>query len=262
MKINRSVGLMCLVIILSWGMWGCAGPSIYTVNMGYRADYTATPSYLKPDAKALQSIITVAEFSDVRKVDDPLVIGRVIEKDGMKVLILPKNARPTQAAAQGVREYLRKAGYNISGITNPWNLQESSIPQSANSKLLIGGAIEEMDVNCRRAFPTNAYTTKIRLTLYLADITTRKIQYRATVEATTSLEHALFSEERLGGSGQYCPGGCHRESFRKERTDTKNQRNGRAVTCLRLLRGRLRRYPFGKICFASEHQGGGLYEDS
>jgi len=50
----------------------------------------------------------VAEFTDARKTDDPLVIGHVIEKNGTKVLVLPKYIRPTDAVARGVRAYLRK----------------------------------------------------------------------------------------------------------------------------------------------------------
>jgi len=215
MKKIRSVGLMGLVLILSIGFWGCAAPSLYTINMGYDAESAITPSYLKPDAKALQSILAVAEFTDTRKIDDPLVIGRVQEKDGMKVLVLPKHTRPTRAAAEGVRNYLRKAGYNVSGVVNRWDLRESTIPQMANSKVLFGGAIEELEINCRRAFPTNAYTTKIRLTLYLADMNAKKILYRTTVEATTSLEHFSFSEDRLGNQTDLALGDAIEKVFEK-----------------------------------------------
>lgn len=215
MKKMRSIVLMWLVLILALGFWGCAAPSIYTINMGYDAESAIAPSYLKPDQKALQSIIAVAEFTDVRKVDDPLVIGRVVEKDGVKVLVLPKHTKPTQAATQGVRQYLRKAGYNLSGIVDRWDLQEATIPKMANSKILIGGAIDEMEINCRRAFPTNAYTTKVKLTIYLADMTGKKILYRTTVEATTSLEHVFFSEGRLGSQAGLALGDAIEKIFEK-----------------------------------------------
>jgi hypothetical protein len=211
----RFLSLVSLSLLVALGFCGCAAPSIYTINMNYDANDAVAPVYLKPDQKALQSIIAVAEFADVRKIDDPLVIGRVVEKDGLKVLVLPKHTRPTQAAAQGVRHYLRKAGYNVSGVVDRWDLQEATIPQPANSRILIGGSIDEMEINCRRAFPTNAYTTKIRLTLYVADVVHKRILHKATVEATTSLEHVSFSEDRMGYQASIALGDAIEKTFEK-----------------------------------------------
>lgn len=215
MKKIRSFILMWLFLIPALGFWGCATPSIYTINMNYDAEYAVAPSYLKPDQKALQSIIAVAEFSDVRKVEDPLVIGRVVEKNGLKVLVLPKHTKPTQAAAQGVRNYLRKVGYNVSGVVDRWDLQEATIPQITNSRILIGGSIDELEVTCRRAFPTNAYTTKMRLTVYIADVIQKKVLHKATVEATTSLEHVSFSEDRMGYQASVALGDAIEKIFEK-----------------------------------------------
>ncbi|RPH86238.1 MAG: hypothetical protein EHM66_04590 [Deltaproteobacteria bacterium] len=182
MKKIQLYGLTLLVLMTAFSISGCATTGIYSVNIVYDAGNAVVPSYLKADQKTLQSIIGVAEFTDTRKIDDPLVIGRVIEKNGTKVLVLPKYSRPTNAVAQGIRQYLRKAGYNVSGIGEKWNLREENIPQAVNSKLLIGGAIEEMEINCRRAFPTNSYTTKIKLTIYLADTVNKRILHRSTVK--------------------------------------------------------------------------------
>lgn len=215
MKKIQSYCLTFFALIVAFSFSGCATTGIYSVNMGYDAEYAVVPSYLKPDQKALQSIIGVAEFTDTRKIDDPLVIGRVIEKNGMKVLVLPKNTRPTNAVAQGVRQYLRKAGYNVSGVGERWDLREETIPQVVNGKILIGGAIEEMEINCRRDFPTNAYTTKIRLTIYLADAVNKKILHRATVVATTSQEHVFFSEDRMGYQADIAMGDAIEKLFEK-----------------------------------------------
>ncbi len=201
--------------LLVFSLWGCAAPSIYTIDMNYDAAQAVVPIYLSPDQKALQSIIAVAEFSDLRQVDDALVIGRVIEKDGMKVLVLPRQKRPTEAVADGVRNYLRKAGYNVSGVLDRWNLSESTIPRVANSKILIGGAIEEIEITCRRAFPTNAYTTKIKMTICVADTASRKILHKSTVVATTSLEHMVFSEDRMGEQAAYALGDAIEKLFEK-----------------------------------------------
>jgi len=215
MKKIQSCGLAILGLFMIAGFWGCAAPSIYSVNMSYDAANASIPTYLRPEQKALQSIIAVTEFTDLRQVEDTLVIGRVIEKDGMKVLVLPRQNRPTQAAAQGVRQYLRKAGYNVSGIADPWNLNEATIPKIPNSKILIGGAIEDLDVACRRAFPTNSYTTKIKLTICVADMKSKRILHKASVVATTSLENVMFTEDRMGEQAGYALGDAIEKLFEK-----------------------------------------------
>jgi len=223
MKKNLLHCLMFIGLMIVLSISGCATTGIYSVNMGYNAENAVVPSYLKPDQKALQTIIGVAEFTDTRKIDDPLVIGRVIEKNGMKVLVLPKHAKPTNAVAQGIRQYLRKAGYNVSGVGERWDSREETIPQVANNKILIGGAIEEMEINCRRNFPTNAYTTKMRLTIYLADTVNKKILYRSTVEATTSQEHVSFSEDRMGYQADIALGDAIEKLFEKRELAQKIQ---------------------------------------
>lgn len=212
---KNSLHLMLIGLLIALCLSGCATTGIYSVDMGYNAKNAMIPPYLKPDQKALQTIIGVAEFTDTRKIDDPLVIGRVQEKNGMKVLVLPKHTRPTQAVADGIRQYLRKAGYNVSGVGELWNLREETIPQATNGKLVIGGAIEDMEINCRRAFPTNAYTTKVRLTIYLADAVHKKILYHATVEASTSLEHVSFTESRMGDQASVALGDAIERIFEK-----------------------------------------------
>lgn len=214
MKISQSCRLALLVLMIG-GLCGCAAPSLYTVNMKYDAADAVVPIYLKPDQKALQSIIAVAEFTDLRQGEDTMVIGRVIEKDGMKVLVLPKQTRPTQAAAEGVRHYLRKAGYNVSGIAGPWDLNEAAMPSVPNSKILIGGAIENIEINCRRAFPTNTYTTKIKVTICVADMAGKRILHKATVVATTSLEYVFFTEDRMGEQAGYALGDAIEKIFEK-----------------------------------------------
>ncbi|MCK7507462.1 MAG: hypothetical protein MZV70_27740 [Desulfobacterales bacterium] len=72
-----------------------------------------------------------------------------------------------------------------------------------------------MEINCRRAFPTNSYTTKIKLTIYLADTVNKRILHRSTVEATTSLEHVSFSEDRLGDQASMALGDGIEKIFEK-----------------------------------------------
>ena len=198
MKINK------LRDIWKWGLLvsififlGCAGPnSFYSVNIYYDADKAAIPAYLKAD-KASNAIISIAEFTDTRRMDDRLVIGRVVEKDGMKSLVFPKNIKATKAISKGIKEYLRKAGYKVADKIVQWDLKEETMPKE-DFKILIGGNIDELEISCRREFPTNTCTTNMKLTIVFADMAKGKILYKSRVESNFSKEYVLFSEESLG----------------------------------------------------------------
>jgi ABC-type transport system substrate-binding protein len=186
-------GLLISII----GFLGCAGPTRnYSVNMYYDADKVAIPSYLKAD-KASGAIISVAEFTDTRRMDDRLVIGHVVEKDGMKNLVLPKNVQATKAISRGIKEYLRKAGYKVSDKILQWDLKEETMPKE-DFKLIIGGNIDELEISCRRDFPTNTYATNMKLNIVFADMAKGKILYQSKVESSYTKEYFWFSEENLG----------------------------------------------------------------
>jgi len=80
------------LLISIFSFWAAPPPRLYSVNMYYDADKAAIPAYLKAD-KASNAIISIAEFTDTRHMDDRLVIGHVVERDGMKNLVLPKNVK-------------------------------------------------------------------------------------------------------------------------------------------------------------------------
>jgi len=194
MKINKILGWGLLISIFSFP--GCAGPNLYSVDMYYDAVQANIPEYLKVD-KASNVLISVAEFTDTRQMDDRLVIGRVVEKDGMKTLVFPKNIKVTKAISNGIKEYLRKAGYKVPNKIEQWDLKEQNIPQGYGT-ILIGGNIDELEISCRRGFPSNTFTTNIQLTIVFADMAKGKILYQSKVESSYSKEHILFSEESLG----------------------------------------------------------------
>jgi hypothetical protein len=198
MKINKwcyLIGLVLIVYVCS--IFGCVANSLYSVNLRYDAANAVIPSYLRADQKVQGKTISVAEFTDTRQMEDRLVIGRVVEKDGMKTLVLPKYTKPTQALAQGIKKYLGKAGYKVTAKIEKWDLKEENLPK-INSRILVGGNIEKMEITCRRGFPTNSYKTTIKLNIVLADLANNKIIYKSTVESVSSQEHVSFSEERLG----------------------------------------------------------------
>lgn len=202
-KIKLSVRgnkLLCIAVlgllVYCLGIIGCVASRLYSVNMNYDAGKANIPAYLKNDDKGRNTLITITEFGDSRKVDEPMVIGRVVEKNGMKTLVLPKYTKPTQALANGIKRYLIKAGYKIAGLAGQWDLKEETMPK-VDSKIIIGGNIEELELICRKGFPTDSYKATMKLTLVIADPAKGKILYRSSVESNTSLEHVSFSEARL-----------------------------------------------------------------
>ncbi len=193
---NNLLGIVVLVLLVCClGITGCAS-RLHSVNMNYDAGKANIPEYLKNEQKGRNAVITIAEFVDVRKGDAPMIIGRVVEKNGVKTVVLPKYTKPTQAVAAGIKGYLIKAGYEISGDAGQWDLKEETMPK-ISSKLIIGGKIEEMELTCRKGFPTDSYKAVMKLNLVLADAAKGKILYRSSVESNTSLEHVSFSEARL-----------------------------------------------------------------
>jgi hypothetical protein len=198
MKIIRLTGIRRWSLLVSFFvLCGCAGPNLYSINMYYDAEQTAVPEYLKADVKAPGNMISVAEFTDTRQIDDRLVIGRVVEKNGESILVFPRNVRATRVISSAINQYFKKAGYRVSGKTEQWNLKESTIPEG-DGKILIGGNIDDLEISCRRGFPTNSYNANIKLTIVFADMEKGKILYKRQVQSNYTQEHAVFSENILG----------------------------------------------------------------
>ncbi|MGP8153945.1 MAG: hypothetical protein ACLQBQ_07380 [Smithella sp.] len=176
---------------------GCVGPNLYSVNMYYDADKAAIPAYFKADVKTPDAFISIAEFADTRQIDDRLVIGRVVETNDMNVLVFPKNIKTTKVISNGIKQYLRKAGYKVADKIERWDLKEETMPKG-DGKVLIGGNLEELEIYCRRGFPSNSYKANIKLAVVIADIAKGKILYKSEVESNYSQEYVWFSEEHLG----------------------------------------------------------------
>jgi hypothetical protein len=183
------------VLFFIFSILGCAGTNLYSINMYYDAKQAPVPAYFKADTSG--AIISVAEFTDTRQMDDTLIIGRVVEKDGANTLVMPKNIKATKAISNGIKEYLKKARYKVADKIEQWDLKEETIPKG-DFKVLIGGNIDELEISCRRGFPSNTYTTKIKLNIVFADMVKEKIFYQSKVETSYTKEHVLFSEEDLG----------------------------------------------------------------
>jgi hypothetical protein len=98
--------------------------------------------------------------------------------------------------ATALREILIQSGYGVSPEKAAWDLQENTIRPDWG-RLLVGGAIEELDVTCLDTIPRKRYSAKARVTLVFADVQKKRIFYRITSESSSTLDHIIFSEEKL-----------------------------------------------------------------
>lgn len=181
--------LMFLGLILP--LIGCA-PKLYHVDMRYEPTKEIPPTVTDGRKYSL----TVASFIDRRKMDDTLLIGRVIRSDGTPIPILPQYVKAKDAVTAALRELLFKTGYKVSPDKPAWDLSENAIRPEWGT-LLIGGTIDELDVTCVESFTMKRYTAKARLSFSFADVQRKRIFYRVTSESSSSLTHAFLSEQRL-----------------------------------------------------------------
>ena len=186
----RYTGMIFCLLLLTSAM-GCA-PKIYNVNMRYQPTKVIAPAVT--DGRKFG--LTVAAFIDRRKMDDTLLIGRVIHSDGSSIPILPKYVKAQDAVAAALRELLIQSGYGVSPEKAAWDLQENTIRPDWG-RILVGGAIEELDVTCLDTIPRKHYSAKARVTLFFADVQKKRIFYRITSESSSTLDHIIFSEEKL-----------------------------------------------------------------
>lgn len=186
----QSTGIIiCLLLLAS--MIGCA-PKIYNVNMRYQPTKVIPPAVT--DGRKFS--LTVAAFIDHRKMDDTLLIGRVIHSDGSSIPILPRYVKAEDAVAAALRELLIQSGYGVSPEKAAWDLQENTLRPDWG-RILVGGAIEELDVTCLDTITRKSYSAKARVTLVFADVQKKRIFYRIASESSSTLDHILFSEEKL-----------------------------------------------------------------
>lgn len=182
---GRLFWLPLLLLLVS-----CAPVTLYSVDLKYEP---AKP----PSREGKAAGITVAAFNDVRKVEDTLVIGKVVKPDGTSVPVVPKYSKPVDAVTAGMKDYLARAGYTVLKETPEWNLQERAIKKEWG-KILVGGSIDDLQVVCRLSLPMKKYEAKVKLTVLFADPEKGKVFYKTTVESSSSREDISFSEEEMG----------------------------------------------------------------
>lgn len=193
MKTYPAVFLTAMTAVLL--LAGCAPTTLYSIDMRY------VPS--KPIAVGERPcgdrLVAVAALRDARPSGDPLRIGTVIKAGGSRIPVLPERMTAGEAVSAGIRSYLRRSGCSVAGVAPAWDLRAETIRPEWGD-VLVGGTIDALDVTCDRSDrfnPVNRYQAKVKLTLVMADIKSRKIVHRTTVESTASLQDIGFSRDTL-----------------------------------------------------------------
>lgn len=76
-----------------------------------------------------------------------------------------------------------------------WDLKEEDLP-NGNAKVMIGGSIEEMQINCWTGAFNNSYKARVKLTVVVVDSARRKIITKSKVESSSSRDDVFFQEKR------------------------------------------------------------------
>ena len=171
-------------------IWGCAHGA-YSVDMKY------VPTKSMAELKSGKDVrVTVSTFEDLRKIDDKQEIGWVWDPYGGKSPVFPRLVKPSTAVTSAVKDIFQKAGYQVAADTPRWNLKDDNIREEWGP-ILVGGSIDELEVYCVNDVTTKKYRAKAKITVILANTKTRKVFYKVSANSSASLDHILFSEQRL-----------------------------------------------------------------
>jgi hypothetical protein len=174
---------------------GCANTPLYTIDIRF----TSTKALAAPDAAVKKKVLTVANFVDKRTIDDPRKLGYVLMPDGRKIFVLPKTVMAREAVAKGVRDYLYKAGYSVSGVRPDWDLRDETIGADWGD-IVIGGTINKLEIICddsQTLSPVKKYSTTINLGFTVANGVAKKTVYKTSVEGSASLADVSTTAEKL-----------------------------------------------------------------
>lgn len=170
------------------------GPEVYHVALKY------DPAGVRHIPKIEErKHLVVAMFKDARPVDDPVKMGWVLHPGGKKRWVMPEEKYPDLAVTEAVSEYLRHRGFDVDRRHPRWDLKGDSIDEKWGN-LVVGGAIEELEVTCDdadRFNPIKKYHARVRLRVVLADGKQKMVIYQTQTEATASLTDLSFSREKL-----------------------------------------------------------------
>jgi hypothetical protein len=182
--------MMSLVMMLT--VLSCAPPSLYNVTIEY-----APPADMgKPSEAPKNLTIAVANFRDLRKVEDAMIIGRVSQAGKRSIPIMPRFHMPSVTVTRAVKDCLAKMGYTVAKGTPDWDLSADAVAPEWGD-IVIGGDIHAFELTCLKERPVIKYKARVRLTAVFADAANKKILFSVNVESSPSLDHVRFTEGKM-----------------------------------------------------------------
>ena len=176
-------------------------PVRYDINIIYSGlNQAVIPDTLKADAKTRKAVICIAEFVDARPLADKKLVGHVREIGDARVPVFLKNDIPSRIIANGVKDYLKKAGYNVADKLVQWDLKEGVLPKKG-PKVLIGGSLDELEVSCWTGVFSNDYKAIMKISLVVADAVKGTILHKSQVSVEVTKTDVSYSEALLGHQG-------------------------------------------------------------
>ena len=176
-------------------------PARYDVSIIYSGlNQAVIPDSLKADGKTRSAAIYIAEFVDARPVADKKLVGHVREIGDARVPVFLKNDIPSRIIANSVKDYLKKAGYNVADKLIQWDLKEGALPKKG-PKVVIGGSLDELEVSCWTGVFSNDYKAVMKISLVVADAVKGTILHKSQVSVAVTKTDVTYSEALLGHQG-------------------------------------------------------------
>src|SRR3989339_975097 len=189
---NRQGSLILFAILFGLTLLSGCAPKTYNVDLRYQPTKQLVPAVT--DGRKFS--VTVSGSIDRRKINDTLLLGRVIRSGGSSIPVLPRYVKAPEAVAEALRKLLSQSGFSVSPEKVSWDQSEKTILPGWGT-ILIGGVIDELDVTCLDNLPIIKYAAKAKISLVFADVQKKKIFYRVSSESSSTLEHIIFSENKL-----------------------------------------------------------------
>jgi hypothetical protein len=170
----------------------CA-PSLYHVELKYQPSGKLCQLDIK---KMSNYTVTVAKLNDVRKIEDKLLIGKVMNDSGNSIPILPRYINVGDSVSLNIKEFLTNLGYKVANENPSWNLKEETIHQDWGN-ILVGGNIDELEITCEDSILKKTYHVNVKLSIVFANVPEKRIFDRLTVKSSTSFEDVFMSEKTM-----------------------------------------------------------------
>ncbi len=187
-----TVILMIMILFPALLLCSCARVPLYSVDI----QYSPPLDKIRLAETSKKLTITVAKFNDLRKVEDKMIIGRVMQSGKSPIPIFPKFHIPSVTVTRAIKDYVNRSGYAVATGTPDWNLSDDTIAKEWGD-IVIGGDIHEFELICVKERPIIRYKAHVKLTAVFADVTKQETKFKVNVESSPSLDHVRFTEGKM-----------------------------------------------------------------